>query len=272
LGSQLDGAEVGDIFFRKDIAPLWSAQKIKSALLSLSNIEITNQDLVVIPGSALNPSFLHNAVAVILILDQTPRYLCIGIHARYIYDYFGALARDVTSYLLSLPSTQNSFNIQVWLDAGIELSHAFLRISMLMATLCHSDNPNDHKLHLKLTEDARLFYEHSTGTRDPYRAAFVEDSKNIYLFANILEQGPRQGENGTIGIEQFVYWIKRYFTAHVAYVNWFGRSLFRNCVVRRDDKEGEKEWLEYCGVESDETVRAKVRADLNNGTWTPLEV
>lgn len=271
LDSQLDGAEVGDIFFRKDARPLWRVQGVKSALLSLSRIKITNEDLIFVLGLPSNPSFLRNAVGVILILDQAPRYLCKGIHARYIYDYFGILARDLTSYLLSL-ATQNPFNIQVWLDAGYEVSHAFLRISMLMAPLCHSDDSKDHKLHLKLTGDVRAFYERSTSTRDPHRATFDEDAKDIYLFANILQQGPPQGEEGSIGIEQFVYWIMRYFTAHVAYVTWFGRSPFRNCAVGRDDKEGEKEWLLYCGVESDEMVRKKAGVDVKKGVWTPLEV
>ncbi|KAE8454676.1 hypothetical protein EG329_000299 [Mollisiaceae sp. DMI_Dod_QoI] len=273
LDSILDGAEVGDIFFRTDALPLWSTTDIKKTLLSLSEIGISNiqtEDFVSVLGSSENlQAFLHNSVGVILILDQAPRYLCKGIHARYIYDYFGVFARDLTSYFLSLPPSHNPFNLQTWLNAGIDISHAFLRISMLMAPLCHSDDPKDHRLHLKFTESVRSFYEQVTFTKDPYREDFSKDMRDIYLFANILKQGPPQGR---VGIEQFVYWIMRYFTSHVAYVDRFERSPFRNCAVGRDDREDEKEWLVYCGVESDEVVRETIRIDVESGRWTPLEV
>ncbi|KUJ09493.1 uncharacterized protein LY89DRAFT_288940 [Mollisia scopiformis] len=272
LDSKLDGSDVGDVFFRTDSAPLWTTPPVKDALISLSKIGLSNihsKDIISVLGSPKQPTFLHNAVGVILILDQGPRNLFKGIHARYIYDYFGILARNLTSYLVSLPPFHNPFNLQTWLNAGIELSHALLRISMLMAPLCHSDDRKDHMLHLKLTENVRSFYEEATRTKDPYRGSFSKDLKDIYLFANILNQGPPQG---TVSIEQFVYWIMRYFTSHVVYVDWFARSPFRNCAVGRDDKEGEKEWLRYCGVKNDEMVREKVKEDMGRGVWTPLEI
>ncbi|CZR63133.1 uncharacterized protein PAC_13030 [Phialocephala subalpina] len=216
LDSKLDGAAVGNLFFRTDASRFWSTDDIKTTLLSLSKIDPSNiktEDLISILGSPKRslPSFLHNCVGVILILDQAPRYLCKGIHARYTYSYFGPLTRNLTSYFLSLPPHHNPFNLQTWLNADFEVSHAFLRISMLLAPLCHSDDPRDHKLHLKLTENVRRFYEQSTSTLDPYRSDFSKDIKDIYLFARILEKGPPEesGKKQRVPIEAFVYWIMR---------------------------------------------------------------
>lgn len=64
----------------------------------------------------------------------------------------------------------------------------------------------------------------------------------------------------------------RYFTSHVAYVHWFGRSPFRNCAVGKEDQSGEKEWLGCCGVEVDEEVGEKVKDDVERSVWMELEV
>jgi hypothetical protein len=66
--------------------------------------------------------------------------------------------------------------------------------------------------------------------------------------------------------------LMRYFTAHVGYVGWFGRSPFRNYAVGRENGEGEVEWLKYCGVTPDEEVREGVRRNKERGVWTGLEV
>jgi uncharacterized protein (DUF924 family) len=257
LSSPLSDRDVGHVFFGVDATPQWSVPEVKAALVELSRKGLSKvplSDLVAILGDPMGDlrNFLQTAVAIILILDQGPRHLCKGVNARYTYDYFGVLARNLTSYLLSLPPAQNPFNITTWASSGIGLSHTFLRISMLLAPLCHSDALIDHELHIQLESSIREQYETQTSTIDPYRETFAKDRKDIYLFANMLNKGPPQinitiSETGHLSMSHFVYWIMRYFTAHVAYVEWFGRSPFRNCAVGREDREGEEEWLGYCG-------------------------
>lgn len=282
LSTPLSGTEVAFAFFGQDTTLKWSVPEVKIALLELSRLGLPNisvSDLVSILGDPTKElqTFLHRSVAIILLLDQGPRHLCKGVDARYTYDYFGVLARNLVSHFFSLPPTQNPYNLTTWTSTGIELSHGFLRISMLLAPLCHSDIARDHSLHLQLESSVRQYYEIQTNTIDPYRQTFTEDTNDIYLAANMLEEGPLHLKGSmdkavSMRIEQFVYWMMRYFTAHVAYVEWFGRSPFRNCAVGRRDREGEKEWLDYCGIVVDEGVRERVRRDIEGGGWRPLEL
>ncbi len=73
-------------------------------------------------------------------------------------------------------------------------------------------------------------------------------------------------------IEQFVYWILRYFTAHVAFVRWFGRRPTGNVALGREDNPGEGQWLGLVGTGDDDGVMKDVRRDVERGFWRDLEL
>jgi hypothetical protein len=285
IESKLDGAEVGRIFFAYDATTEWSSRIVKEAVLSLSKLGLENiktEHLISLLGNPAQslPKFWHKAVGLILLLDQAPRHLCKGVHARYTYAYFSIPARNIVRHLLSLPRAQNPFILQPWTEAGVEINHAFLRIAMLLAPLDHSDVPADHELHLRLEGKIRGFHGSVMRLRDPYFPHIAKDLKDIYLFPNLLKEGPPQrrgtgpgrGVGGGVRIEQFVYWILRYFTAHVAFMRWFGRRPTGNAALGRENNPGKGEWIGLVGAEDDDAVREEVKRDVERGVWRELEL
>jgi uncharacterized protein (DUF924 family) len=159
------------------------------------------------------------------------------------------------------------------MKVGLQYSHAAPRVATLMAPLCHSEDLKMQQLHLCVTEDFRCEYEALSGTADPHRKTKTSDMRDIYLMADLLERGPPQGPS--VVMSNFVYWIMRYFTSHVAYVTAFQRSPFRNVAVGRDDAAGEAAWLQKYGIvwtKADEIVRGHIRTDRQKGRWTPLDL
>jgi uncharacterized protein (DUF924 family) len=275
--SDLDGAEVGHVFFISSNFEQWNHPSIKSSLISLSKIGILNitlDDLLsVLPRDREGKEFLEQVTGLILFLDQAPRILLTGVNKRYIYEYFDVLSLKLVHHLNSLPREENPLLLPAWHIAGLSTDQAMIRISMLLAPLVHSETLADQDLHLQLETDIRYSFEHETGTTDPYRKVFKGDKKDIHLFARWLGAGPPTTQ-GT-GMDEFVFWILRYFTAHVAFVRRFRRSPFRNVSVGREEEEGEQDWLAENGIvngEEEELVRRKVKIDKEEGIWRALEM
>ena len=282
--SRLDGSEVGDTFFRQDSHRLWNTPATKSALVKLSNLgldAVRPEEIVEVIRAQVEAGklqseklqFFEKLCGALVLLDQGPRNLFEGINARYTYHYFDVLALSLALYLLTLPPNENVFSFMAWAEAGFDLNHATLRVSMLMAPLCHSEDPEIQQLHLNVTEAYRSEYESLTDTNDPHRETKKNDLDNIYLMAELLDCGPPRGKGVTMS--DFVYWIMRYFTSHVAYISKFSRSPFRNVAVGRNDGDGEVAWLRTYGViwtKNDEDVRQRVRLDQDANKWTPLNL
>jgi hypothetical protein len=172
---------------------------VKQALVDLSQlggVEYINLgDLIGLlpdPSTSL-ADFLHQSVGLVLILDQGPRYSCKGVNARYIYEYFDLISREFLDYLVDLPEQQNPFRFQTWKSAGVPLDHAWLRLSMLLAPIVHSEALSDMDLQMQMTDHLRQYYEEATQVKDPYRESFGTDLEDEYLLSKLLETGPPRG-------------------------------------------------------------------------------
>lgn len=285
LTEELDGSEVGNIFFRHDAADDWDCPLVREALMDLSKLRTAHihaEDLLTVIKSQIKPErqtspnfqLLDKTCGLILFLDQAPRILCKNtLNARYTYEFFDILALQLSDYLVQLPIAESPFMPFSWQTAGVTTQHAALRISMLMAPLCHSEDLAVQRLQLAVTEEFRQEYERLTGTHDPHRSTKHKDLTDVYLMAGMLRNGPPRGSQ--VFMWEFVFWILRYFTSHFAYIESFGRSPFRNVAVGRDDTVHEAEWLQEYGVKwtvKDEKVRKKIKAAHQCNTWDPLEL
>jgi uncharacterized protein (DUF924 family) len=277
LTEELEGSDVGDVFFRHDSRADWSRTEIKTALVELSRLGLDNLHIRTIVGVVREQAgssrlvFLEKITAVVLLLDQGPRNLLKDVNARYTYGYFDAISRRLTEYLLSLDPDESPLGWQAWTSAGMGLQHAALRVLMLLAPLAHSDAPSDNDYLLKLTETLRHGYEAYTRTADPHRETYAVDVRDLHLMNRLLRRGPPQGRE--VAMMDFVYWMMRYFTAHASYMRLFLRSPFQNVPVGRDDRDEEIPFLQEYGMTrtpKDEAVRQHVRRDMLEGRWSPL--
>ena len=277
LSEPLDGIIVGQRMFGDyDAYPDWHTEEVKNALVALSELHDINGyhllDTLLPPDQEkLQLVDYERVVGLVLLLDQGSRYVCTqGANVRYIYHFFGVLA-DTISKILLQEGRATILNLNSWADVGISLDHAILRALMLLAPLIHSDHPDDVQMALDATEELRVQYERRTGTQDPHRATKQDDVRDEFLMAALLKAGPPRDEN--VGIEDFVYWIMRYYTSHIAYVTRFGRSPIRNIGVGRADGVGEVEWLRKMGITrnaEDERIREHIKGDIQRDKWTPL--
>lgn len=160
LNETLDAAVVGDRFFRHDSKPEWDIDKIKTALVGLSELGLDNvhiSDLLSLlykqaQGSRL--LLLERLTGLVLLLDQGPRTLFNdSTNARYTYHYLDIITRDFVDAVLRTSYADDPFSWRTWETAGMSLDHAALRIAMLMAPICHSESVLDHILQLRITED-----------------------------------------------------------------------------------------------------------------------
>ena len=214
-------------------------------------------------------SAVERNLGILLTLDQGSRCLCKGVNTRYIYDFFEHITTHTVKFIVS----RGMAHLDDWEAAGIDRNQAITRSLAMLSTLVHSEKTEDHEWYLHLTEQLRKEYEKLTRTHDPYLETLSQDLEDIHLYGRLLAGGPPEGKN--IRMHDFVYWLMRYYTSHIAYMRHFGRSPFRNVAVGRDDAEGEVEWLRSVGVErteEDEEARELIKDDVQNGRWRPLEL
>jgi uncharacterized protein (DUF924 family) len=277
ISCTLSGSEVGSAFFdsQDSATAQWSGHIVKESLISLSKIGLSKihlKDIIALLPSPSDLDFNTQVTGLILFLDQGPRYVCKGAGKRYIYEYFDIISRKVVGWLMELSAEENPFCMQSWSRVGISWDQAIVRISMLLAPLVHSEVLADMDRHLDIEEKLREEIEEMSGLKDPYRQSFRRDLKDEYLTVRkLLKEGPPKGES--VQIEDFVWWVFRYFTGHVGIVERFGRSPWRNVAVGRDDTEHERAWLvelESDPSAGDEMVRKEVKEDVINQRWSEL--
>ena len=273
VDQKLDASEVGRVFFdsTKEEDLLWTDKRVTSALLALSEIELSAFPSLLTylpsPGSA---DFLHQATGLVLLLDQGSRHVCKGVNARYICHFFDLLCLRTIQELLDLPSNQSPFDASVWMESGFRFDQALIRIVMFHAPIVHAEDLETQDKQLSLALLLRAEIERQTETRDGNRAMLKHDLENIYGMFDLLAKKPPRGEQ--VHIQDFGYWMVRYFVLHVPYIHHFGRVPLRNVATGRDTTSEEKQWLAKAGIEEDEAVRRKIQDDIKRGIWTPLKI
>lgn len=279
LDRPLNAADVGrKLFSHRSPSSEWDVPEVKAALLKLAElgIEKVRENIDEFPEYVREASVDDGDLSapdrnlgIILTLDHGARYLCTGVNSRYAYEFFQQVPIHTIKYITS----QGMARLSEWEAAGIDKQQAIIRALMMLGCLVRSEDPEDHETHLRLVEGLRKEYERLTHTQDPYRQSFEQDIQDVNLYGRILEEGPPQGK--VVHMYDVVYLMMRSFTSHVAYLRHFGRSPFMNVAVGRKDTDEEFQWLKGLGVnrtKEDEEARDKIREDIDNGRWRPLQL
>lgn len=277
LDKPLNANQVGQAFFSDhDPTEEWNVPEVRSALMKIAAIGIENVRFDDFPDFVLGAASDGGALAawernsgVIVTLDQGARYVCKGVNARYVYEFF----QPIALHTIKTVAGQGMAHLRDWEAAGIDRNQAMIRALTSLGALIHSENVDFQDFHQWYISQLRKEYESLTRTTDPYRESLDRDSEDIDLYAQMIKEGPPQGKG--VHMHDLIYWSLRYYTSHIAFLRHFGRSPFRNVAVGRDDAEGEAEWLRRCGVErseGDEKVREMIKEDRKNGRWRSLEL
>lgn len=153
------------------------------------------------------------------LLDQAPHYLCKATDVRYIYHCFDVLSVRILQHLLDHHGEW--FTIAVWQVIGLRTEQIALRLLTLLAPLVHSEEISNQRRHIALMEHTPAEVESLTHMQDPYRTSFAKALKT-YGFP-IIFSCP---QGGHVHVCDFVYWLIRYYTSHMAYVTHSCRSRF----------------------------------------------
>lgn len=277
MDKPLTGSAVAQaLFTHHQRGPGWDVPIVKDALMRLAkhSVDRIQEHINEFPAFVLGEDSDDEAmsapdrnIAIILTLDQGARYLCKGVGSRYAYEFF----LQVPVHAIKFITTRGMARLSDWEAAGVEKNQAIIRALVMLGTLVHSEDPENHEIHLRRVGDLRGEYEQITRTQDPYRNNFEDDLKDVDLYGRMHDEGPPQSRN----MSDVVYWMMRYYRGHVAYLRHFGRNPFQNVARGRKDTEEELEWLRGVGVtrsEDDEKAREAIREDIDNGRWRPLQL
>ena len=279
LDRPLNADQVGrTLFSHKSPTSEWDVPEVKAALMKLAELGIEKiRDNIDEFPEYVRAASVDNGdlpapdrnLGIILTLDHGARYLCTGANSRYAYEFF----QPIPVHTIKSITSQGIAKLSEWEAAGVDKHQAIIRALTMLGCLVHSEDPEDHELHLHYVEGLRKEFERLTHTQDLYRQSFAQDIKDINLYGRMLEEGPPQGK--VVHMYDVVYWMMRYYTSHVAYLRHFGRSPFRNIAVGRKDTEEEVQWLQELGLDrtkEDEEARDMIREDIENRRWRPLQL
>src|ERR1700761_9594902 len=121
--------------------------------LSKYNPNVTHPSAMEIPSvldfmqCLPNPNestYLEQALALILLLDQAPRILYQRLEQRWTYDYFSVMARSLVRHMIQTDTCPDS--TVRWMSLGYPFEDAFMRKMFLYVPLVHSEDLADHGL------------------------------------------------------------------------------------------------------------------------------
>ncbi|KAL9096649.1 MAG: hypothetical protein Q9165_001136 [Trypethelium subeluteriae] len=259
-------------FFSNDIAaPLFDIA-FASALIPLSTIPLDEvPPLLPYLVSPADPAFPPQALGLLILLDQAPRFLLRGIDERWTFGHFGGLALRFAQELAALPVSLQPQRVQLWQDLGYGYEHAWLRAFLASTPFIHAEDLGALRFGQALIEEeCRKGAETHYGVADSTRPLDETDTKDVTLFPKLVLSVQDRTEE--LRREEAQWRMCRIVRVHEPIIASFGRYPYRNGKMGRENTEEELEFLKKIGGFGDcdpETAR-KIREDVEAGRWTPL--
>ncbi|KIY63203.1 hypothetical protein CYLTODRAFT_426299 [Cylindrobasidium torrendii FP15055 ss-10] len=241
-------------------------------LKPLSSLRPDIPDVSVCLPRADDPVYAERVCALILLIDQVPRFLYNrGLDAGWIYLFFDQITQKLVKKLLAEERFPDSTSL--WTGQGYTLQNAFFHKFLMYAPLIHSDDWEDHELVdpalIRMREEVEAF----AGRIDRGRATRDADREDLYLFSKMIIAMAEAGAPPET-FDGFFFWIVRLFDAHYGIVKRFGRYPYRNSANGRESTEEEVGFLvETEGFGESRMTREdveKARENARNGTWEEL--
>jgi uncharacterized protein (DUF924 family) len=170
-----------------------------------------------------SPEYPEHTLGLVLLLDQGPRMLFVGMNSRYTNMYFDGMTEKLVKGLFIsgiLPVSVNR-----WMSLGYGFEDVMIRIIWFYAPLIHSEDAQNHRLMTVQIEEMRKQVEKYSGKRDPSRDTRKEDKMDTLLFAKLIRERPPST------FAEFFFWVFRVFDAHRPIIEKFGRYPYRNNVM-----------------------------------------
>ncbi|KAJ7764745.1 hypothetical protein B0H16DRAFT_1525618 [Mycena metata] len=218
------------------------------------------------------PEFSQQALGLVILLDQGPRYLLKEHDARWTSDYFDHIVYAFVSRLLALPAELRPDTAQRWTDAGYSIdSWAAIRF-WFIAPFAHAEIWASQERAMALTDEVRVVVERRTATVDPYRSKRDQNLRDPLAFSRLLSAGPPAG-SPKLTMPEWIYWFALVIDVHSPIIAKFGRYPYRNGAFGRITMAEEEEFLKdtNCFGCIDPESAAKIRKDVLAGRWTPLK-
>lgn len=241
-------------------------------LKPLSSLRPDIPDVTICLPPADDPAYAERVCALILLIDQVPRFLYNhGLYAGWIYLFFDQITQQLVKKLLAEDRFPDSTS--QWTAQGYTLQNAFFHKFLMYAPLIHSDNWEDHELAdpalIRMREEVEAF----AGRIDRGRATREADREDLYLFSKMLNALAEAGSPPET-FDGFFFWIVRLFDAHYGIVKRFGRYPYRNNANGRESTEEEAQFLvKTNGFGETPMTREeieKAKEDARRGTWEEL--
>ncbi|KAK4172854.1 hypothetical protein QBC36DRAFT_304127 [Triangularia setosa] len=180
----------------------------------------------------------------------------------------GEAARNIQ---VSLPDHLRPDSWARWRDEqGASLDYWIAVRFWLGTPFVHSEKCALQEIAITFTEETRATVERETVLTDPYREQRDRILGDTYAFPKVYRKGPPQGENVTR--QSWTWWMGMLVDVHKPIFNRFGRCLYLNGIVGREENEGEGKWLEEVDhfAEADEDRVKRVKEDVKQGRRSPL--
>ena len=234
------------------------------------------------------PSFMHllpepssqefpaQALGLLFLLDQAPRYICTGANERWRNGFFDVLALGLSLELRNLPLHLRINKFKRWEECGFSYAHWCVIAVLVTAPLTHAEDLYIHEnLLLPEVHEYRKETERYYNIIDAYHAKELSECLTLDASSDTLafSRFARDGLPDTENIHDIVFWFCRVKEAHIPIIRIFGRYPYRYRAMGRDNSEMEKEFLEKTenfGVSVSEEDGKRIKEDVENGVWTAL--
>jgi uncharacterized protein (DUF924 family) len=239
-------------------------------IISKYRLENLPSDFTIFLPSTASRDYPIQALGLIILLDQVPRYCMDGIDKRWISGYFDIISERLMRQLFLVPWEQRWDNPTRWKAMGYSPQHILLRRLLMCGAFCHSEDWADHLMSFGLVEQLRRETEELYNSTDTYRAVQVNDAKNLMAFGEVLGRYPVLRE-GITRMDHFIFLFSRIIRIHEPMIREFGRSPEKSVYLGLESTDSEKDYLNKIGFDADPNVIAKIREDKIAGSWTPLQ-
>ncbi|KAF2702807.1 hypothetical protein K504DRAFT_463991 [Pleomassaria siparia CBS 279.74] len=254
----------------------WTAVCWES-LIALGKLDLDDMpNLLSLLPEPNSHEFPVQAIGLLILLDQAPRYICNGVNERWRNGFFDVLALRLSLQLRHLPSELGLTAFKRWGELGYSWGHWSAINVLLSAPFAHSENLSYHEdILLPWVRGQRRLTEEHFNTTDERHAKEVAEGMTIDASSDTLAFSAfvRAGLPDTDEISDLVFWFCYVKEAHVPVIRTFGRYPYRNRALGRDSTEAEKEFLvqsDNFGMSVDEEAAKKIREDVEKGIWSPL--
>lgn len=230
-------------------------------------------DLMVLLSTPSAPEFPSQALALLILLDQVPRFYCSqGTDVRWLNSFFDPLAQRLAAQLFSLPQALQPHRLERWMETGHTYDHWFVIALLFLAPLDHTENLPTHQLLRQLTGSMRVDLADRTGVPDPYAEKLACDLHDALAFPLWIRAGSPWTEGDEIQLHEFGYYRLAMTDVHYPIIEKFGRYPWRNAAICRASTKEEVQYLEESGhfAETNHKVVEHIREDIMKGRWTAL--